>query len=63
MDLLVERLEAKLSEWKPNVAAIVKERIQVSCPAMECLINSEIHYSYQSYYKQGDLNEAFSTAI
>ena len=27
MDLLVERLDAKLSEWHPNIAAKVRERI------------------------------------
>lgn len=27
MDILVERLDAKLREWKPNIAAEVRERI------------------------------------
>ena len=27
MDMLAERLDAKLREWKPNVAAEVRERI------------------------------------
>ena len=27
MDILVERLDAKLREWEPNIAAIAKERI------------------------------------
>ena len=27
MDMLVERLEAKLREWEPNVAAAVREQI------------------------------------
>ena len=27
MDLLAERLDAKLREWKPNIAATVRERI------------------------------------
>ena len=27
MDILAERLEAKLREWKPNIAAKVRERI------------------------------------
>ena len=27
MDMLVERLDAKLREWEPNIAATVRERI------------------------------------
>ena len=27
MDILVERLDAKLREWEPNIAAAVRERI------------------------------------
>ena len=27
MDMLVERLDAKLREWEPNVAAMVRERV------------------------------------
>ena len=27
MDMLAERLDAKLSEWEPNIAAVVRERI------------------------------------
>lgn len=27
MDVLVERLDAKLREWEPNIAATVRERI------------------------------------
>ena len=27
MDMLAERLDAKLREWKPNIAATVRERI------------------------------------
>lgn len=27
MDVLVEKLDAKLREWKPNIAAEVRERI------------------------------------
>ena len=27
MDVLAERLDAKLREWKPNIAAAVRERI------------------------------------
>ena len=27
MDMLVERLDAKLREWEPNIAAAVRERI------------------------------------
>ena len=27
MDMLAERLDAKLSEWEPNIAAMVRERI------------------------------------
>ena len=27
MDMLAERLDAKLREWKPNIAAEVRERI------------------------------------
>lgn len=27
MDMLVERLDAKLREWEPNIAAEVRERV------------------------------------
>ena len=27
MDMFVERLDAKLREWEPNIAAVVRERI------------------------------------
>ena len=27
MDILAERLDAKLREWEPNIAAMVRERI------------------------------------
>ena len=27
MDMLVEKLDAKLREWEPNIAATVRERI------------------------------------
>lgn len=27
MDILVEKLDAKLREWEPNIAATVRERI------------------------------------
>ena len=39
MDMLAERLDAKLREWEPNIAATVRERI------LETLISqTEMHW-------------------